>query len=74
MVASKGNAYAMIIGLHPDAVMRAIGEVDFEEERGRPIVRYLPLRSLQAGQKLRLGRVLQQADEMTAMTGRVERG
>jgi putative ABC transport system permease protein len=30
MDATKGNAYAMIIGTHPDAAMRAIGEVDYE--------------------------------------------
>ncbi len=33
MDASKGNAYAMIIGLHPDAAMRAIGEVDYENAK-----------------------------------------
>ena len=31
--ASKPNAYAMIIGLRPDAPMRAIGEVDYENAR-----------------------------------------
>lgn len=33
MDASKGNAYAMIIGLHPGAAMRAIGEVDYENAK-----------------------------------------
>jgi hypothetical protein len=31
--ASKKNAYAMVIGLHPGAAMRAIGEVDYENAR-----------------------------------------
>jgi len=30
---SKKNAYAMIIGLHPGAALRAIGEVDYENAR-----------------------------------------
>jgi ABC-type antimicrobial peptide transport system permease subunit len=30
---AKPNAYAMIIGLHPGAAMRAIGEVDYENAR-----------------------------------------
>ncbi|MGH7356602.1 MAG: ABC transporter permease [Candidatus Rokuibacteriota bacterium] len=30
---SRGNAYAMIIGLRPGASMRAIGEVDYENAR-----------------------------------------
>jgi putative ABC transport system permease protein len=30
---TKGNAYAMIIGFHPGAAMRAIGEVDYENAR-----------------------------------------
>jgi len=30
---SKPNAYAMIIGLHPGAALRAIGEVDYENAR-----------------------------------------
>jgi len=30
---SKKNAYAMVIGLHPDAALRAIGEVDYEAAR-----------------------------------------
>ncbi|MBI2468291.1 MAG: ABC transporter permease [Candidatus Rokubacteria bacterium] len=30
---SKGNAYAMIIGMRPGAAMRAIGEVDYENAR-----------------------------------------
>ncbi len=37
---SRGNAYAMIIGLPPGAAMRAIGEVDYENARliaGRPL-------------------------------------
>jgi len=37
---SKGNAYAMIIGMRPGAAMRAIGEVDYENARliaGRPL-------------------------------------
>jgi putative ABC transport system permease protein len=33
MDASKGNAYAMIIGLHPGAALRAIGEVDYENAK-----------------------------------------
>ena len=36
---SKKNAYAMVIGLHPGAALRAIGEVDYENARimaGRP--------------------------------------
>lgn len=33
MDASKGNAYAMIIGLHPGAATRAIGEVDYENSK-----------------------------------------
>jgi putative ABC transport system permease protein len=33
MDASKGNAYAMIIGLHPGSAMRAIGEVDYENAK-----------------------------------------
>lgn len=33
MDASKGNAYAMMIGMHPDAAMRAIGEVDYENAK-----------------------------------------
>lgn len=33
MDATKGNAYAMIIGMHPDAAMRAIGEVDYENTK-----------------------------------------
>ena len=28
---SKRNAYAMVIGLHPGAVLRAIGEIDYEQ-------------------------------------------
>ncbi len=31
--ASKKNAYAMVIGLHPGASLRAIGEVDYENAR-----------------------------------------
>lgn len=37
--ASRKNAYAMVIGLHPGAALRAIGEVDYENARivaGRP--------------------------------------
>jgi len=37
---SRGNAYAMIIGLRPGAALRAIGEVDYENARliaGRPL-------------------------------------
>lgn len=30
---SRKNAYAMIIGLHPSAALRAIGEVDYENAR-----------------------------------------
>ncbi len=30
---SKKNAYAMVIGLHPGAALRAIGEVDYENAR-----------------------------------------
>lgn len=30
---SKKNAYAMVIGLHPGATLRAIGEVDYENAR-----------------------------------------
>ncbi len=30
---SKKNAYAMVIGLHPGAALRAIGEVDYEHAR-----------------------------------------
>jgi len=30
---SKKNAYAMVIGLHPGAALRAIGEVDYESAR-----------------------------------------
>ena len=30
---SKKNAYAMVIGLHPSAALRAIGEVDYENAR-----------------------------------------
>jgi hypothetical protein len=30
---SRANAYAMIIGLHPGAALRAIGEVDYESAR-----------------------------------------
>lgn len=40
--ASKKNAYAMVIGLHPGAALRAIGEVDYENARiiaGRGFVR-----------------------------------
>jgi len=33
MDASKGNAYAMIIGLHPGAALTAIGEVDYENAK-----------------------------------------
>lgn len=39
---SKKNAYAMVIGLHPGAALRAIGEVDYENARlvaGRPFVK-----------------------------------
>ena len=38
---SRKNAYAMVIGLHPGAALRAIGEVDYENARivaGRPFV------------------------------------
>lgn len=38
--ATKKNAYAMVIGLHPGAALRAIGEVDYENARivaGRPL-------------------------------------
>ncbi|MGQ0523105.1 MAG: ABC transporter permease [Betaproteobacteria bacterium] len=38
---SKKNAYAMVIGLHPGAALRAIGEVDYESARivaGRNLV------------------------------------
>lgn len=41
MDASKGNAYAMIIGLPAGAALRAVGEVDYENARivaGRSIV------------------------------------
>lgn len=31
--ASRKNAYAMVIGLHPGAALRAIGEVDYENAR-----------------------------------------
>jgi hypothetical protein len=31
--ATKKNAYAMVIGLHPGAALRAIGEVDYENAR-----------------------------------------
>jgi len=31
--ASRKNAYAMVIGLHPGAALRAIGEVDYESAR-----------------------------------------
>ena len=31
--ATKPNAYAMVIGLHPGAALRAIGEVDYENAR-----------------------------------------
>ncbi len=37
---SRKNAYAMVIGLHPGAALRAIGEVDYENARivaGRPL-------------------------------------
>lgn len=40
---SKKNAYAMVIGLHPGAALRAIGEVDYENAR------ILTGRSFQAG-------------------------
>jgi len=30
---SKRNAYAMVIGLHPGAALRAIGEIDYENAR-----------------------------------------
>jgi len=30
---SRANAYAMVIGLHPGAALRAIGEVDYENAR-----------------------------------------
>jgi len=30
---SKRNAYAMVIGLHPGAALRAIGEIDYESAR-----------------------------------------
>lgn len=30
---SKKNAYAMVIGLHPGAALRAIGEIDYESAR-----------------------------------------
>lgn len=30
---TKSNAYAMVIGLHPGAALRAIGEVDYEHAR-----------------------------------------
>lgn len=33
MDASKKNAYSMVIGLHPGASLRAIGEVDYENAR-----------------------------------------
>lgn len=33
MDASKKNAYSMLIGLHPGAALRAIGEVDYENAR-----------------------------------------
>lgn len=38
---SRKNAYAMVIGLHPGAALRAIGEVDYESARivaGRPLI------------------------------------
>lgn len=38
--AAKKNAYAMVIGLHPGAALRAIGEVDYENAKiiaGRPL-------------------------------------
>ncbi|GMV60517.1 MAG: hypothetical protein AMXMBFR72_36050 [Betaproteobacteria bacterium] len=41
--ASKKSAYAMVIGLHPGAALRAIGEVDYENAR------IVAGRSLQAG-------------------------
>jgi hypothetical protein len=31
--ATRPNAYAMVIGLHPGAALRAIGEVDYENAR-----------------------------------------
>ncbi len=40
---SKKNAYAMVIGLHPGASLRAIGEVDYENAR------IVAGRNLQAG-------------------------
>jgi putative ABC transport system permease protein len=40
---SKKNAYAMVIGLHPGAALRAIGEVDYENAR------IVAGRNLQAG-------------------------
>lgn len=40
---SKKNAYAMVIGLHPGAALRAIGEVDYENAR------IVTGRSLEAG-------------------------
>lgn len=40
---SKKNAYAMLIGLHPGAALRAIGEVDYENAR------IVAGRNLQAG-------------------------
>ncbi|MGQ0545608.1 MAG: ABC transporter permease, partial [Betaproteobacteria bacterium] len=41
--ASRKNAYAMVIGMHPGAALRAIGEVDYENAR------IIAGRNLQAG-------------------------
>jgi putative ABC transport system permease protein len=55
MDATKGNAYAMIIGMHPDAAMRAIGEVDYENTK------------IIAGRRLRA----EDKDAMVAVVGKL---
>jgi hypothetical protein len=52
---SKPNAYAMVIGLHPGAELRAIGEVDYEHAR------------IIAGRDLRAG----DGDQPVAVIGRL---
>lgn len=69
--ASKKNAYAMVIGLHPGAALRAIGEVDYENAR---IVSGRNLRPEDAGANVAIvGRLYAQqrsAENQLALGGR----
>lgn len=78
---SKKNAYAMIIGLHPGAALRAIGEVDYENARivaGRNLqasddnADVAIVGQLYAAQRLRLTNPsdLQHAERQVTLNGR----